>query len=53
MTRTVRFNKDLFKELVDVQSLYKDRYGVEVSMNWLIGHLLRAGMQSAPLLSNP
>ena len=50
MNRTIRLNKDLYDKLIEVQNHFKDLHHLELSMNYIINHLILEGMVSAPLL---
>ncbi len=50
MTRTVRLNKDLYEKLIQVKDHIKDLHHIDLSINYIINHLILEGMDTAPLL---
>jgi len=51
MNKSIRFNKELYAKLLEVQRYYESSYHIAVSFNWIVGHLLAVGVLNAPLLS--
>lgn len=50
MNRTIRFNKDLFDKLIEIQKMFNDKHHLDLSLNFIINHLIKEGLQHAPLL---
>jgi len=49
MNKTINFNKDLYEKIIEVKTLYKTKYHLDISLNWLINHLILEGINNAPL----
>ena len=50
MNRTIRLNGDLYDNLIEVQEHIKNTHHLDLSLNYIINHLIKEGIKSAPLL---
>ena len=50
MIRSIRLNGDLHSKLIEVQEYIKNSHHLDLSLNYIINHLIKEGIKSAPLL---
>jgi hypothetical protein len=52
MVKSVYFNKKIYEELLKVHGIYEEELGLHVSMNWLVLHMIRSGLENDACLQN-